>query len=139
MGDAIDFCVHISTPIEKIATIKERIKSNFGGAVAAIKFSYIQSRSDHWHPDPILIMKDVEDLNKLRFSVWLTHRMNHQNIGERWTRRALLVEEMIKVFRELDIEYRMLPLDVNVRSLPSCNSDDSPSTSMWELILRPRK
>lgn len=26
MGDAIDFCVHISTPMEKIATIKERIK-----------------------------------------------------------------------------------------------------------------
>ncbi|EXB63953.1 hypothetical protein L484_003336 [Morus notabilis] len=100
---------------------------------------YIQSRSDHWHPDPMLRMKDAEDLNKLRFSVWLTYRMNHQDIGERWTRRALLVEEMIKVFRELDIEYRMLPLDVNVRSLPSCNSDDSPSTSMWELILRPRK
>ncbi|EXB88220.1 Mechanosensitive ion channel protein 8 [Morus notabilis] len=119
MGDAIDFCVHISTPMEKIATIKERIKR------------YIQSRSDHWHPDPMLIMKDVEDLNKLRFSVLLTHRMNHQDIGERRTKRALLVEEMIKVFRELDIEYRMLPLNVNVRSLPSCNADDSPSTSMW--------
>ena len=24
-GDAIDFCVHISTPMEKIATMKERI------------------------------------------------------------------------------------------------------------------
>lgn len=26
MGDAIDFCVHISTPVEKIAMMKERIK-----------------------------------------------------------------------------------------------------------------
>lgn len=25
MGDAIDFCIHISTPVEKIATMKERI------------------------------------------------------------------------------------------------------------------
>lgn len=25
MGDAIDFCVHIATPAEKIAQIKERI------------------------------------------------------------------------------------------------------------------
>lgn len=26
MGDAIDFCVHISTPMEKMAMMKERIK-----------------------------------------------------------------------------------------------------------------
>lgn len=25
MGDAIDFCIHISTPLEKIALMKERI------------------------------------------------------------------------------------------------------------------
>lgn len=25
MGDAIDFCIHVSTPTEKIAKIKERI------------------------------------------------------------------------------------------------------------------
>ena len=61
-------------------------------------------------------MKDVEDFNKLRLSVLVTHRMNHQDIAERWARRALLVEEMIKIFKELDIEYRMPPIDVNVRS-----------------------
>lgn len=25
MGDAIDFCIHISTPMEKVAVMKERI------------------------------------------------------------------------------------------------------------------
>jgi small-conductance mechanosensitive channel len=25
MGDAIDFCIHISTPVEKVAMMKERI------------------------------------------------------------------------------------------------------------------
>jgi len=25
MGDSVDFCVHISTPVEKIAVMKERI------------------------------------------------------------------------------------------------------------------
>lgn len=25
MGDAIDFCIHVSTPLEKIAIMKERI------------------------------------------------------------------------------------------------------------------
>ncbi|KAL0360479.1 UNVERIFIED_CONTAM: Mechanosensitive ion channel protein 8 [Sesamum radiatum] len=115
MGDAIDFCVHISTPIEKIATMKERITK------------YVDNRSDHWYPAPAIVMRDVEDMNRLKFSVWLSHKMNHQDMGERWARRALLVEEMVKIFRELDIEYRMLPLDVNVRNMPPISSSRLPS------------
>ncbi|KAL0351699.1 UNVERIFIED_CONTAM: Mechanosensitive ion channel protein 6 [Sesamum calycinum] len=115
MGDAIDFCVHISTPIEKIATMKERITK------------YVDNRSDHWYPAPAIVMRDVEDMNRLKFSVWLSHKMNHQDMGERWARRALLVEEMVKTFRELDIEYRMLPLDVNVRNMPPISSSRLPS------------
>ncbi|KAL0438350.1 UNVERIFIED_CONTAM: Mechanosensitive ion channel protein 6 [Sesamum latifolium] len=115
MGDAIDFCVHISTPIEKIATMKERITK------------YVDNRSDHWYPAPAIVMRDIEDMNRLKFSVWLSHKMNHQDMGERWARRALLVEEMIKTFRELDIEYRMLPLDVNVRNMPPISSSRLPS------------
>lgn len=70
-------------------------------------------------------MTDVEDLNKLKLSLWPTHKMNHQDIGERWNRRALLVEHMVKIFRELDIEYRMLPLDVNVRIISGSNMPPS--------------
>lgn len=33
MGDAIDFCIHISTPPEKISTMKERIKRYVGGCI----------------------------------------------------------------------------------------------------------
>ncbi|KAA8537458.1 hypothetical protein F0562_026855 [Nyssa sinensis] len=115
MGDAIDFCIHISTPMEKIATMKERITR------------YIENKSDHWYPAPMIVMRDVEDMNKLKWSVWLSHRMNHQDMGERWARRALLVEEMVKVLKELDIEYRMLPLDMNVRNMPALNSNRLPS------------
>ncbi|KAA8537465.1 hypothetical protein F0562_027073 [Nyssa sinensis] len=115
MGDAIDFCIHISTPMEKIATMKERI------------IRYIENKNDHWYPAPMIVMRDVEDMNRLKWSVWLSHRMNHQDMGERWARRALLVEEMVKVFKELDIEYRMLPLDVNVRNMPALNSNRLPS------------
>jgi len=66
----------------------------------------------------MVIMKDVEDLNKLNMSVWLTHKMNYQDIKERWNRRDQLIEEMIKVLKELDVEYRLLPFDVNVRNQP---------------------
>ncbi|XP_060178661.1 mechanosensitive ion channel protein 6-like [Lycium barbarum] len=115
MGDAIDFCIHISTPMEKIATMKEKITR------------HVDNKSDHWYPAPLIVMRDVEDLNRIKWSVWLSHTMNHQDMGERWSRRALLVEEMIKIFRELDIEYRMLPLDVNVRNLRPLSSSRTPS------------
>ncbi|MCL7042631.1 hypothetical protein MKW94_022660 [Papaver nudicaule] len=115
MGDAIDFCIHVSTPVEKISTMKHRLTA------------YIENKREHWYPSPMIVVRDVDDLNRLKISVWLTHRMNHQDMGERWVRRALVVEEMIKVLRELDIEYRMLPLDVNVRNLPGFSSQRLPS------------
>ncbi|KAK9164617.1 hypothetical protein Syun_005519 [Stephania yunnanensis] len=114
-GDAIDFCIHVSTPVEKLAVMKERI------------MGYIINKKEHWHPDPIVVVRDVEDLNRLKLSVWPTHRMNFQDMGERWVRRAMLVEEMIKIFRELDIEYRMLPFDVNFRNLPPLSTTRFPS------------
>lgn len=88
---------------------------------------YMKSRKDHWHDDPLLVTRDVLDLNKLMISVWPTHKMNYQDIEERWRRRSLLVEEMIKVFRELDIDYRLLPIDINVRAMPSLTSNRLPS------------
>ncbi|KMS95219.1 hypothetical protein BVRB_010900 [Beta vulgaris subsp. vulgaris] len=114
MGDAIDFHVHVSSSVEKLSLMKERITR------------YIDNKSDHWYA-PMIVMRDVEDMNRIRFSLWVSHRMNHQDMGERWVRRSALVEEMIKIFRELDIEYRMLPMDVNVRNMPALVSDRLPS------------
>ncbi|KAI3725515.1 hypothetical protein L1987_65305 [Smallanthus sonchifolius] len=115
MGEAIDFCIHVSTPVEKVALMKERITS------------YIENKSDHWYTAPLIVVRDVEDMNRLKISLWPSHRMNFQDMGERWQRRALLVEEMIKIFRDLDIEYRMLPMDINVRNMPALTSNRLPS------------
>ncbi|KAI3776512.1 hypothetical protein L1987_46297 [Smallanthus sonchifolius] len=115
MGEAIDFCIHVSTPVEKVALMKERITS------------YIENKSDHWYTAPLIVVRDVEDMNRLKISLWPSHRMNFQDMGERWQRRALLVEEMIKIFRDLDIEYRMLPMDINVRNMPALTSSRLPS------------
>ncbi|XP_057247953.1 mechanosensitive ion channel protein 6 [Beta vulgaris subsp. vulgaris] len=101
MGDAVEFCLHLATPPEKIALIKQRITC------------YIVNKKEHWYPDPMIVLKDAESLYMLRIAVWVTHRMNFQDMGERWVRRAHLVEECIKIFRELDIEYRTYPVNVN--------------------------
>ncbi|THF95988.1 hypothetical protein TEA_009391 [Camellia sinensis var. sinensis] len=95
MLDSVEFSIHISTPMEKIASMRKSI------------ISYIDERSDHWHEAPTVLITDVEDMNRVKMVVWVKHRMNFQHMGERWVRRALLVEKMIKVFRELDIEYHL--------------------------------
>nr|VDD64817.1 unnamed protein product [Brassica oleracea] len=107
MGDGIEFSIHITTPAEKIMLIKQRITN------------YIEGKKDHWYPAPMIVFKDMESLNSVRIAVWPTHRMNHQDMGEKWARRSQLVEEIAKICRELDIEYRLYPLDINVRTLPT--------------------
>ncbi|KAF8020629.1 hypothetical protein BT93_G1157 [Corymbia citriodora subsp. variegata] len=83
---------------------------------------HVDSKKEHWYSSPMIIMKDIEELNRVRIVVWLCHRMNHQDMGEKFTRRSLLIEEMVKMFRELDIQYRLLPLDINVRAMPALSS-----------------
>ncbi|EPS66772.1 hypothetical protein M569_08006, partial [Genlisea aurea] len=107
MGDAVEFAVHVATPAEKISVIKQRITS------------YVENKSDHWYNSPSVVVMDLIGLNAVKLSVWLRHKMNFQDIGEKWKRRALLIEEMIKIFKELDIDYRLYPLDVNVREIVS--------------------
>ena len=98
-------------------------------------FSYCryieEKKKDHWYLAPSFIFKDVEELNRLRIAIWLTHKMNHQDMGERWMRRAHLVEELVRIFRELDLQYRLFPLDINVRAMPHVNSDGL--SSNWHI------
>ncbi|XP_042480645.1 mechanosensitive ion channel protein 6-like [Macadamia integrifolia] len=115
MGDAIDFCINVSTPLEKIAIMKQRI------------IRYTEMKENYWCPGAMVVLRDVEDMNKLKISVWLSHRMNFQDMGERFVRRERLIEEIMKVLKELDIEYRMLPVDVNVRNMPALASTRLPS------------
>ncbi|KAJ4823135.1 hypothetical protein Tsubulata_043135, partial [Turnera subulata] len=111
----IDFAIHISTPMDKIAIMKDKIKG------------FVEGNNHHWHPGAMVVVKDVEDMNRINMSLWVTHRMNHQDMGETWARRTVLVEELINAFREPDIQFRMLPIDVNVRNMPPLASDRFPS------------
>ncbi|KAI3774258.1 hypothetical protein L1987_48806 [Smallanthus sonchifolius] len=106
MSDAIDFLIHVGTPVDKISIIKQRI------------LSFVDSNKDHWYPNPMVVPMDMYDLNTQKLSVWVQHKINNQDITERLTRRGKIVEEMNRIFKELDIEYRTYPLDINIRSMP---------------------
>lgn len=119
MGDAVDFSIHIATPVEKVSIMKERIKR------------YIDNKPEHWYPNPLVVVKEIEDMNKMKMAVWLQHKMNHQDMGEKWLRRSHLVEEMVNIFRDLDIEYRLLPRDVNLRTMPNLAVSSNRLPSTW--------
>jgi mechanosensitive ion channel protein 4/5/6/7/8/9/10 len=92
----------------------------------------MENKKEHWYPGPLVVLRDVEDTNKLKVSIWMRQRINYQDMGMRFVRRELVVQEMIRVLRELDIEYRMLPVDVNIRNLPPVSSARLPST--WSSV-----
>uniref|UniRef100_A0A452XL21 Mechanosensitive ion channel protein n=1 Tax=Aegilops tauschii subsp. strangulata TaxID=200361 RepID=A0A452XL21_AEGTS len=116
MGEGIDFYIHVATPVAKLALMKERI------------LRYINNKKEHWYPGAMIVLRDVDETNKLKVSIWLCHTLNFQDMGMRYVRRELVLQEMIKVLRDLDIEYRMLPLDVNVRNVPPIESTRMPTT-----------
>ncbi|CAL5055099.1 unnamed protein product [Urochloa decumbens] len=116
MGEAIDFSIHVATPVEKLALMKERI------------LRYIDNKKEHWYPGAMVVLRDVDDTNKLKVSIWLRHTLNFQDMGMRFVRRELVLQEMIRVLKDLEIEYRMLPLDVNVRNAPPIQSTRMPTT-----------
>ncbi|CAM0958890.1 unnamed protein product [Alopecurus aequalis] len=107
MGEGIDFSIHVATSVEKLALMKERI------------LCYIDNKKEHWYPGAMVVLRDVDDTNKLKVSIWLRHTLNFQDMGMRFVRRELVLQEMIKVLKDLDIEYRMLPLDVNASPVQS--------------------
>ncbi|KAK4480149.1 hypothetical protein RD792_013207 [Penstemon davidsonii] len=100
MGDSFEFCIDFRTPIEKIGSLKEKIKK------------YLEKSSQHWHPNHSLVVKEIENINKIKMALFFNHTMNFQDYSEKNRRRTDLVLEMKKIFEELNIRYDLLPQEV---------------------------
>lgn len=83
---------------------------------------YIDSKPQHWYPSHSVLVKEIEDVNKMKMGLHVRHTMNHQNMGEKSSRRSDLVFELKKIFEELKIKYHLLPQEVHlsyVGSIPA--------------------
>ncbi|KAH0872766.1 hypothetical protein HID58_070128 [Brassica napus] len=80
--------------------------------------NYYHNKKDLWYPSPRIAFREMCGLSSMKITIWATHKMNHHNMGERFVRRGQLLEEIGKSCRETDIEYRLYPLNINVKSLP---------------------
>ncbi|MFS8031464.1 putative mechanosensitive ion channel MscS [Helianthus anomalus] len=107
MWDSVDFFIHVTTPPETIAVMRQRITN------------FVESKKDHYYPNDItMVSLRFEDISKIRIHFWWRHKINFQDMGERYIRRGVVIDELVRLFKEHDVEYRLYPLDINIRNMP---------------------
>ncbi|KAG9132600.1 hypothetical protein Leryth_023062 [Lithospermum erythrorhizon] len=117
MGDSVEFSIDFRTPMEKIGALKDKIKN------------YLEKNSQHWHPNHSVVVKEIENVNKIKMVLFMNHTMNFQDFPEKNRRRTTLVLEMKKMFEELGIRYDLLPQEVHLVE-PKRSTDGSRDLEM---------
>lgn len=75
---------------------------------------YLERNPQLWHPNHNFVVKEIENVNKIKMVLFFNHTMNFQDYGEKVKRRSELVLEAKKIFEELKIKCNLLPQDVHV-------------------------
>ncbi|KAD6794862.1 hypothetical protein E3N88_05758 [Mikania micrantha] len=101
MGDGVEFSIDFATPFEKIGLLKDKIK-------------YLEKNPQLWHPNHNFVVREIENVNKIKMALFFNHTMNFQDYGEKNRRRSELVLELKKLFEELKIKCNLLPQEVHL-------------------------
>lgn len=75
---------------------------------------YIESKPKHWQSKHFVVVEEIENVNKMKIALYVTHTINHQNIAEKNNRRSEFVFELKKIFESLGIKYHLLPQEVQL-------------------------
>ncbi|GJS51472.1 mechanosensitive ion channel protein 10-like protein, partial [Tanacetum coccineum] len=118
MGDSIEFDLDVSTSIEKILALKDKIKT------------YIESKPQLWRPNHSVRVREIENVNKMKMSLYVTHTINFQNHEEKSDRKSNLVLELKNIFEQLDIAYHLLPQEVLIRYVGSASPPATTATRL---------
>ncbi|KAL6958619.1 hypothetical protein U1Q18_047648, partial [Sarracenia purpurea var. burkii] len=78
---------------------------------------YLERNPQHWHPNHSVVVKEIENVNKIKMVLFFNHTMNFQDYPEKNRRRSELVLEMKKTFEDLGIKYNLLPQEVHLVEL----------------------
>jgi hypothetical protein len=82
-------------------------------------FRYLENRPQHWRPTHNVVVKDIENVNKMKIGLYVTHTINFQNYTDRNIRRSELVLELKKILEDLHIKYHLLPQEVLLNHVSS--------------------
>ncbi|KAI5068325.1 hypothetical protein GOP47_0016670 [Adiantum capillus-veneris] len=106
MWDSIEFQIHMRTPLEKIAELKDRIQK------------HIEGLPQYWYPEFKVVCKDIEDCTKMKMAMWMRHHLNYQEGGERFQRRSNLLLYLKQQLEDLEISYRLPQQEILVTGVP---------------------
>ncbi|KAM1027429.1 hypothetical protein ACFX2A_041191 [Malus domestica] len=109
MADTVDFTIDVSTPVDDVSALKKSIQS------------YLESKPKYWNQKHSILVKEIENVDKMKMTLCVQHTMNHQNYGEKSARRSELVFELKKIFQNLGIKYHLLPQEVNIPQFNTIN------------------
>ncbi|KAL5559510.1 hypothetical protein UlMin_035721 [Ulmus minor] len=101
MGDMVEFSIDFMTPVEKIGQLKDKIKK------------YLENNPHHWHPTHDVVVNEIENVNKLKMALCVSHTISFQEFAEKTKRRTELVMEIKRLFGDLKIKYYLLPQEVH--------------------------
>ncbi|KAM2120987.1 hypothetical protein ACFX1Q_018845 [Malus domestica] len=104
-----------STTVETTVALKARINE------------YLDSKTQHWLPGHSVVVKDIEDVNRMKMALYVTHTINFQNYGDKTNRRSDLVLELKKILEDLGIKYHLLPQEVHLRYVRSSTAELPPT------------
>lgn len=74
----------------------------------------MEIKPQHWRPNHSVVVKGIEDMNKLKMALNVTHTINFQNYGDKNSRRSELILELKKIFEDLNIKYHLPPQEVHL-------------------------
>ncbi|CDP14934.1 unnamed protein product [Coffea canephora] len=102
MGDTVQFTIDLSTPMDTIVALKKAIQI------------YIESKPKYWNPKHSVIVKEIQNVDKMKMALCVQHTINHQNFGDRNIRITELMFELKRIFETLNIKYHLLPQEVHL-------------------------
>ncbi|KAE8665308.1 Mechanosensitive ion channel protein 10 [Hibiscus syriacus] len=105
MGDAIEFAIDFMTPAKTIGRLKEEIRK------------HLEANSTVWYPNHLVVVKEIENVNKLKMALYCNHTMSFQDSREMNKRRTDLIIELKRIFEELGIRNNRLPKLVNLNQV----------------------
>ncbi|KAG4194959.1 hypothetical protein ERO13_A06G082800v2 [Gossypium hirsutum] len=107
MGDGIEFSIDFMTPAKTIGKLKEEIRK------------HLEANSTIWHPSHLVVVKEIENVNKLKMALYCNHTMNFQDFREKNKQN----------FEELGIRYNLLPQHVNLNQVNQDRPDATYATT----------
>lgn len=75
---------------------------------------YLEQNPQHWAPVHSVVVKEIENMNKLKMALYSDHTITFQENRERNLRRTELSLAIKRMLEDLHIDYTLLPQDINL-------------------------